>query len=122
MGFASEEKEYRWFEAAKSYEQVLQSPEELSMSSAEVWGRIGYCYNLASRQAGDVEKFRNLRLKATEAYEKAATLFEANENSEGQAKRLECLALAEYERSWLIPTPHEKEKVLDKCRSLAKTA
>ena len=75
MDFSQNEKDYKWFEAAKSYEQILQSI-SLPISSAEdYWQRIGYCYDLASRQTKDVEGFENLRQLAVKAYEKAAGLF-----------------------------------------------
>jgi hypothetical protein len=122
MDFSLDEKNYRWFEAAKSYEQKLQTI-SLPISSAEdYWQRIGYCYNLASRQTKDVEGFENLRQLAVKAYQEAARLFSQNLNKESSGKSSLCLSLAEYARSWLASGSSEKQKALDKCCDLAKIA
>ncbi len=122
MDFSQNEKDYKWFEAAKSYEQILQSI-SLPISSAEdYWQRIGYCYDLASRQTKDVEGFENLRQLAVKAYEKAAGLFGENLNKENRGKSSLCLSLAEYARSWLASGSSEKQKALDKCQDLARDA
>lgn len=118
MEINREESEYKWLEAAKSYEQELSSKPEITPSSAEYWYRIGYCYSLASRQAETAEEFKRLRLLAVEAYERAAELFK-NEN---KGKSLESLALAEYTRSWIELRPLEKRKMLERCLKLAKRA
>ena len=122
MDLSQDEKTYKWFEAAKSYAQVLQSRSLPVSSAADYWQRIGYCYDLASRQTKDVEGFKNLRLLAVEAYEKAAGLFCEERNIENQGKSSQCLALAEYERSWLAINSSEKQETLNKCHVLAKSA
>jgi hypothetical protein len=75
MDASQEEIEYKWFEAAKSYEQILQSISGVAPFAAESWQRIGFCYSLASRQTKDAEEFKKLRQLAAESYEKAARLF-----------------------------------------------
>jgi hypothetical protein len=37
--------EYRWLEAAKSYESVLKSKSLPNYSAAETWQKIGFCFN-----------------------------------------------------------------------------
>jgi len=122
MDLSQDEREYKWFEAAKSYEQALHSLSLPSSSAADYWQRIGYCYDLASRQTRDMEEFKNLRTLAVEAYEKAAGLFVEGLTPEIQGKSSQCLALAEYARSWLASSSSEKQKALNKCHRLAKAA
>jgi KaiC/GvpD/RAD55 family RecA-like ATPase len=122
MDLSRDEREYKWFEAAKSYEQALHSRSLPPSSAADYWQRIGYCYDLASRQTRDIEEFKNLRRLAVEAYEKAAELFVQDSTSENEGKSSQCLALAEYERSWLASSSSEKQKTLNKCHDLAKAA
>ena len=120
--FSREEKSYNWLEAAKSYEHDLQSSSFSPSSAGDYWQRIGYCYELASRQTNDLEGFKNLRGLAVEAYEKANRLFFEGSVSEKQGKGSQCLAFAEYARSWLASSSHEKQKALDKCHDFAKVA
>ncbi|MGA2680677.1 MAG: ATPase domain-containing protein [Candidatus Bathyarchaeia archaeon] len=122
MDFSREEKNYEWLEVARSYEQELQSISLPSSSSADYWQKIGYCYELASRQTNNLEGFKNLRQLAVEAYEKANALFVESSVSEKQGKSSQCLALAECARSWLTSSPSEKQKALDKCHDLGKVA
>jgi len=122
MDFSQNEKEYKWLEAAKSYEQILQFNSFSPSSAGDYWRRIGYCYDLASRQTNDLMEFKNLRLQAIEAYEKAAAFFAEDPTPENQGKNLQFLALAEYARSWLASSTTEKKNALDKCRNLAKAA
>ena len=86
MDFSQDEREYKWFEAAKSYEQALHSRSLPPSSAADYWQRIGYYYDLASRQTSDIEEFKNLRRLAVEAYEKAAELFVEGLTSENQGR------------------------------------
>jgi len=122
MGVSQEEKAYRWFEAAKLYEQELESGSASGIVAAESWQKIGFCYDLASRQAKNTEDFKTLRQLAVEAYEKAAGFFSEESMIEHRGKRETCLAIAEYLRSWLVSDPSERAKTLDKCRDLAKRA
>ena len=124
MGVSQEEKAYRWFEAAKLYEQELESGSASGIVAAESWEKIGFCYDLASRQAKNTEDFKTLRKLAVEAYEKAAGFFSEESVSahEHAGKRETCLAIAEYLRSWLVSDSSERAKTLDKCRDLAKWA
>jgi KaiC/GvpD/RAD55 family RecA-like ATPase len=121
MDICREEIEYRWLEAARSREQSLQSGVVPAEAAAESWQRIGFCYDLASRQAKDVEEFKNLRQTASEAYDKAAALFEEGKTLENRGRSAACLATAEYLRSWLNSSS-EKVNNLDKCRAAAKKA
>ena len=116
------ETEYRWLDAAKSYEQTLHSRSDDISFAAESWDRIGFCYSLASRQTKDVEEFKKLRQQATTAYLTASKLFGANPSPENQGRSAGCLAIAEYTRSWLPSESSEKEKMLDHCWALGKKA
>jgi uncharacterized repeat protein (TIGR01451 family) len=122
MGISQEEKAYRWFEAAKLYERILESGSVSGVVAAESWRKIGFCYDLASRQAKNTEDFKTLRQLAVEAYEKAAGFFSEESMIEHGGKRDKCLAFAEYLRSWLVSVSSERVKTLDKCRGLAKRA
>ncbi len=112
-----EETQYRWLDAAKFYEATLQSGTLVSgFSVADYWRKIGLCYDYASRQASSADDFRSLRRKSVEAFEKASGLF--GENSE-KGQSLECLARAEFTRSWLASDSAEGTQAIDKCRELA---
>ena len=115
-----EETQYRWLEAAKSYEQTLQSGQLASgFSEAEYWQKIGCCYDLASRQASTINDFCSLRRLSVDAFEKAGTLFNQQLN---EGKGAQSFAQAEYTRSWLASDVAEKVRTLDQCRALAKKA
>lgn len=105
------ESEYRWLEAAKSYERKLSKPLPAA-SSAAYWEKIGFCYALASRQTKHAENFKRVRQVAVAAYERAAQLFE----KENQGKQLQCLLMAEYTRAWIATSTDEKRKTLERCR------
>ncbi|MCZ2809078.1 MAG: hypothetical protein O2V44_06975 [Candidatus Bathyarchaeota archaeon] len=115
------EREYRWLEAAKSYESVLNSKSRTVSFAAETWQRIGFCFNQGSRQTDDLEEFKKLRQLAVDAYKNAAKLFE-KEDSKNLGKSAQCNALAEFTRSWLAPNLSEKVKMLDACRAFGKKA
>lgn len=115
-----QEKEYRWLEAARSYEQALHSESITVSFAAETWERIGVCYDRASRQAKDLEEFKKLRQLAVKAYKSAAEFFEKEDGLRNQGKSAECNAIAEYVRSWLASDPSEKRKALDECRVFGK--
>lgn len=108
------EREYRWLEAEKAYESVLNFKSS-SFLVAETWQSIGFCYSNASRQTKNTEEFRKLRQHAIDAYKKAAKFFE-KEGDENRGKSAQCNFLAEFTRSWIISSPLEKQKTLDKCR------
>ena len=114
------EREYEWLEAAESYEQASHS--KSGTSAAEIWQRIGFCYNKASRQTKDLEEFKKLRKLATEAYRSSARLFEKEEGLENQGKTAQCNAIAEYTRSWLASNPEQKRKMLDDCLAFGNVA
>jgi KaiC/GvpD/RAD55 family RecA-like ATPase/tetratricopeptide (TPR) repeat protein len=115
-----EEEKYEWLEAAKSYEQVSHVKSETVSFLAEIWERIGFCRNLASRQTEDSEKFKELEQLAVEAYLNAAKLFEKEGGMKNLGKSAQCNAIAEYVRSWLASDPSEKRKMLDKCLKFGK--
>ena len=117
-----EETEYKWLEAAKSYEQALQAGPATGSSAAECWQKIGYCYDLASRQANNIEDFKSLRQLSVDALEKAGSIFSQEPSVENEGKSAYCLAQAEYVASWLTSNSSEKARRLDKCRILAKKA
>ena len=117
-----EEKEYNWFEAAKSYEQALNSKSITRCDVAESWERIGFCYDMASRQSLSLEDFKKLRQSGVDAYEKAAIFFKEEENLESQGKSKKCSSHAEYMRSWYATNSAEKDKILSKCITFAREA
>ncbi len=120
------EKEYKWLEAARSYEESLRLKSETVIFLAEIWQRIGLCYSLASRQTEDIEDFRRLRHLAAEAYELAARLFEkegkGKSRGKNRARSAECDAIAKYTLSWLAPTNSERKKTLEESCTFAKRA
>ena len=121
MDASQEETEYKWFEAARFYEQKIKSESPSGILSAELWQKIGFCYDLASRQARDTEEFKSLRRLGIRAYERAAD-FHKEKGKKYGGKRQYCLAIAEYLRSWLATDSSEKIKILDKCREVTKKA
>ena len=122
MDYCQLEKEYKWLEAAKSYEKTLQSESLPAAVVAEFWQRIGFCYNLASRQVGHVEEFKKLEQLAVEAYEKAADLFYKQKSLDNSGRSRECFAEAEYIRSWTVSNSSEKDIIFSKCRELCNEA
>lgn len=122
MDITQEEKEFRWAEAATRYEEALKSGPSIGSSAAQLWNRMGYCYDLASRQTTSVEESTSLRQLSIEAYKNASDLFAADLFPENAGKKEHCLAQAEYVRSWLAPNPDEKAKILDNCWVKAKAA
>jgi KaiC/GvpD/RAD55 family RecA-like ATPase len=114
MDASPEETQYKWFEAAKTYEQALTSTSATGLEAAEAWQKIGSCYDLASRQAANVDDFKSLRRQAAEACEKAAALFNENPNAENHGKAAKCLGFAEYLRSWTATDAAEKVRMLKK--------
>ncbi|MDH5483249.1 MAG: hypothetical protein OEY22_10315 [Candidatus Bathyarchaeota archaeon] len=117
-----QEKKYGWLYAVWSYEQALHSAAETSSFAAEIWQRMGFCYERASRQTEDLEEFAKLRRHAVEAYREAAKLFEKIDDMTNDGKNAQCNALAEYVGSWLASTPSEKAKMLDGCRKFGAEA
>ncbi len=115
-----QETKYKWREAADSYRQRLSS--ESGTVAAETWKRIGFCYNLASRQTEDLEEFKKVRQLAVEAYKNAARLFEKVKSLENQGRSAQCNALAEYINSWLTSSPLEKARILNECRKSGNVA
>jgi KaiC/GvpD/RAD55 family RecA-like ATPase len=115
-----QERKYKWLEAADSYRQILSS--ESGTVAAETWQRIGFCYNLASRQTEDLEEFKKVRQLAVEAYKNAARIFEKVNSLENRGRSVQCNALAEYINSWLPSSPPEKARMLDECRKYGNVA
>ena len=115
MNVNEAEEEYRWLDAAKSYEKISRSKSNSLGFKAKSWQKIGFCYSLASNQAEDLVEFKKLRQLSIEAYETAGKLFAEHSNLECQRKSIECFCLAEYTRSWLESNSLKKQKILDKC-------
>ena len=57
MDIAKAEAEYKWLDAAKLYEQSASVGDS---SAPDSWRRIGFCYELASRQAKNAEDFTSV--------------------------------------------------------------
>jgi KaiC/GvpD/RAD55 family RecA-like ATPase len=83
---------------------------------------MGFCYNIASRQAEDAKEFRELRQLSVEAYEEAAKIYARGITRREHAKSLQCTTNAEYVRSWLSPTSDERRKTLKICWTTGKKA
>jgi tetratricopeptide (TPR) repeat protein len=113
------EKQYEWRSAVKYYQQALLVNSKAS-ALPEILERLGICYDRASRQAQDVESFKQLKKQAVDAYQKAARLF--SEDSLTFAKRDSSLATAAYHHSWLASTPSEKKACYDKCCTYSEKA
>jgi len=105
-----QEKKYDWFGAANSYRLVLHVDSEKVFAAPEIWERMGFCYQFASRQAEDFEEFKKLAHLAVEAYESAAETLERENEGESRGKILQQHAAAEYVRSWLAPDPLKEKK------------
>jgi KaiC/GvpD/RAD55 family RecA-like ATPase len=114
------EREYRWLEAARSYKSLLLSESRTGSSAAEIWQRMGFCFNKGSRQTDNIEEFKKLRQSAVDAYKNAAKFFKKDSKNEGGSEQ--CNALAEFSRSWLEPNLSKKEKTLEECRTFANMA
>jgi len=115
-----QERRYEWLEAAKSYEETLRSSLITSHFAAETWERIGFCYSLACRQAGNAEESKKLSQMAVEAYDSAAKIFEKEDGLRNQGESFQCNSFATYMRSCLAPNPVEKRRMLDECLKLGK--
>lgn len=116
------ELEYKWGDAAKSYERRVTSETETEEIQANSWQRIGYCYSLASRQAEKVEEFKRLRQLAVKAYKTAAQLHRHETSEEAKGNGFYCVATAEYNRSWLASNSIDKRESLENCYKLGKEA
>jgi KaiC/GvpD/RAD55 family RecA-like ATPase len=108
-----------WLETAKSCEHALISSSKSVCEVAESWKKIGFYYNMASRQSYSLEDFKKIRALAAEAYEKAGNFFKQENSLDSQGKSSECFALAEYMRSWFASNSQEKDKILNKCTDLS---
>jgi KaiC/GvpD/RAD55 family RecA-like ATPase len=122
MEFSQDELDFKWLEAAKSYEEKISSSEDTSLLAAQSWQRIGYCYSFASRQVTDREDFKKFRQKATQAYERAGALFRKSSEPKDRGIGLRCSALADYMRSWISSNSAEKDNFLRKCYNSGKEA
>jgi KaiC/GvpD/RAD55 family RecA-like ATPase/tetratricopeptide (TPR) repeat protein len=117
-----QEKKFSWLEATKSYEEAVNSGSMSQPILAETWERIGFCYDLASRQAETIEEFRKLRHLAAEAYENTASILENEHDQKKRGKIEQCDALAEHVRSWLASDSSEKRRMLDECLRIGKSS
>jgi tetratricopeptide (TPR) repeat protein len=115
-----QEKKYGWLEATRLYEQAVNSGSMGPSALVETLERIGFCYDLASRQAETAEEFKRLRQLAAEAYQNTAKLLENKDARGKQGKIEECKALAQHVRSWLASDPSEKRRMLDECLIIGK--
>src|SRR5512138_1858958 len=100
-----QEAEYKWLEAAKTYEQMLTTATQDDSSVPEIWRRIGSAYEFASRQASNLDEFKSIRRSSVDAFEKASSLFGINQSSQAQGKSAMCQANAQYAQSWLATEP-----------------
>ena len=115
-----QEKEWNWHEAAKSYEQMLQSKRVDVSHVAEIWERVGFCYGRASTQSGRLPEFTELRSSAVNAYKNAAQFYRMEKSPIGRGQSARCDAIAELLRSWLASDSMERRRILDACLSSGK--
>lgn len=115
-----QEKEWNWHEAAKSYEQMLQSEHVDVSHKAEIWERVGFCYGRASTQSGRLPEFTELRSSAVNAYKNAAQFYRKEKSPIGQGQSTRCDAIAELLHSWLASDSMERRRILDACLSSGK--
>jgi hypothetical protein len=115
----SEEK-YEWLDAANSYVEALKSKSSSYPLMAESWEKVGFCYELASRQAQSLGEFSRIRQLAIEAYQQASILFAKDESLEKVGKSLHCKAIAAYLGSWLANDASERKAILVECCKLGK--
>lgn len=59
-----QEEKYDWLGAAQSYTKALRRGPRDAFLAAEIWERVGLCYDRASRQSEDLVKFKMLRRRA----------------------------------------------------------
>ncbi|KKM93672.1 hypothetical protein LCGC14_1206030 [marine sediment metagenome] len=78
----AEEKVYNWVEAAKLYEQVVESflGKKLIERAAETYRIIGYAYSRAARTTEATEEYKGRHENAIKAYRKAMDLFKQVKN------------------------------------------
>ena len=122
MDVCQEEIEFKWLDAAKKYEQELESQPESGVLAGESWQRIGKCYDLASRQVNNIEEFKSLRRFGVQAYKRAADFYNESKKKEDKGNYEFCLALAEYLGSWLAVDSKEKIENLDKSLEFGRIA
>ena len=96
MDVCQEEIEFKWLDAAKKYEQELESQPESGVLAGESWQRIGKCYDYASRQVNNIEEFKSLRRFGVQAYKRAADFYNEDKKKENRGNYEFCLGLAEY--------------------------
>jgi len=110
-----QEKTYAWLEAVDSYRQTLGAGAEGAFIP-ETWERIGRCYQMASRQAENVDEFKTLAQLAVDAYNTAGELWKKDDRTKSRGRCLQQYGLAEYVRSWFAPNPSEKrEDIIRSC-------
>jgi len=122
MEVSRHESEFRWFEAAKTYEQIIKATLPEGATAADLFHRIAHCYDLASRQSENTSTFRRLRQLAVDAYQKAAEFYETDDSTKNTGKSLLCLANAQYVKNWLGLNAIEKADALEACLELGEKA
>jgi tetratricopeptide (TPR) repeat protein len=114
-----QEQEYEWDSAATYYQRALRGKSKEG-SRPEVWERLGNCYDRASRQAHEIESFKDLKKQAVNAYQNAARLF--SENGLKPARSASYSATAALHNSWLASTISEKKACYDECYTSSEKA
>jgi KaiC/GvpD/RAD55 family RecA-like ATPase len=122
MGISQDELEFKWLEAAKSYEDNIRSSKDRGFPLAQSWQKIGFCYRFASKQARDQEDFKRLRQQAAQAYQQAAKFFGKNSDPRSKGESFKCSSLAEYMQSWIASDPAEKDAHLKKSYNFGRDA
>ncbi len=111
------ENQFKWLEAARSYEQLLEPKATVDPTKREILERTALCYRRASTQAETAGDFKELRRKASEYYSQAAGYFEEEHDLASKARSAYCRGLASYTSSWLATSPSRRKVELDECRS-----
>jgi hypothetical protein len=115
-----QEKSYEWLAAVDSYRQALDGDSANAILAPDIWGRIGHCYLMTSRQAGNAGDFRKLVQLAVDAHTTAGELWRRGGEPRSASRSLRQYALAEYARSWSAPSPADKKESLARSCELAK--
>ena len=116
------EEKYDWVKAKLHYEQALRVARKGDFwRKGEIQERIGYSLYRAAFQAKTRRGFERRMRLSSEAYEKAAKLFEGLEDSERCGKTDFCKARALYNGSWLV-SGSKRKMLLNECWRLQKVA
>jgi hypothetical protein len=113
------EEEYKWFEAAENYRQVINLiPKTKSIEEKQ---KMAYCLSRASKQTENPEDYKRILQLAIESYLDVTLFYETAEKKENPTTAMYCKIMSEYISSWLPIDPLEKCNRLKRCLTLGDT-